>query len=151
LSPDARRRTAPNLVTQGITTVVGNPDGRGPTSIAEQKAKLAELGIGLNAVLMIGHNTVRQEVMGTANRPPTPDELQRMRDMVAQSMGQGAFGLSTGLRYIPGFYSNTDEVVRWHGTADSGGIYASHLCGSGRPVRGVAEALEIRRAHIRWC
>ena len=66
--------------------------------------------------------------MGTANRAPTPDELARMESMVAQSMRDGAFGMSTGLRYIPGFYSNTDEVVALSKVAaDSGGIYTSHL------------------------
>jgi dihydroorotase/N-acyl-D-amino-acid deacylase len=89
--------------------------------------------------------------MGTANRAPTPDELRRMQAMVARSMGEGAFGLSTGLRYIPGFYSNTDEVVALaQVAADSGGIYTSHLREEGLGLfEGVGEALEIgRRAHI---
>jgi dihydroorotase/N-acyl-D-amino-acid deacylase len=89
--------------------------------------------------------------MGTANRAPTPDELSRMESMVAQSMRDGAFGMSTGLRYIPGFYSNTDEVVALSKVAaDSGGIYTSHLREEGLGLfEGVAEALEIgRRAHI---
>src|SRR6476620_8020525 len=74
-----------------------------------------------------------------------------MKQMVAESMGQGAFGMSTGLRYIPGFYSNTDEVVALSKVAaDSGGIYTSHLREEGLGlIEGVAEALEIgRRAHI---
>lgn len=74
-----------------------------------------------------------------------------MRQMVAVSMGQGAFGLSTGLRYIPGFYSNTDEVVALaQVAADSGGIYTSHLREEAVGLLdGVAEALEIgRRARI---
>ena len=89
--------------------------------------------------------------MGTANRAPTADELSRMESMVAQSMREGAFGMSTGLRYIPGFYSNTDEVVALSKVAaDSGGIYTSHLREEGLGlIEGVAEALEIgRRAHI---
>jgi dihydroorotase/N-acyl-D-amino-acid deacylase len=89
--------------------------------------------------------------MGTANRAPTADELQRMRAMVAQSMGEGAFGMSTGLRYVPGFYSETDEVVALaQVAADSGGIYTSHLREEGLGLfEGVAEALEIgRRASI---
>ncbi len=111
-SPDARRRAAPNLVTQGITTVAGNPDGRGPTSIAQQKAELEELGIGLNAILMIGHNTVREMAMGKDyQRTATPAEVERMRAIVRQGMQEGAFGLSAGLEYVPGLWSDTDEVV----------------------------------------
>src|SRR6185503_9360996 len=90
-------------------------------------------------------------VMGTVNRAATSDELARMRRMVAESVGQGAFGLSTGLRYIPGFYSNTDEVVALSQVAaDSGGIYASHLREEALGLLdGVGEALEIgRRARI---
>src|SRR5439155_24458382 len=95
--------------------------------------------------------TIRENVMGTANRLPTPAELERMKRMVGESMAQGAFGLSTGLRYIPGFYSNTDEVVALSQVAaDSGGIYTSHLREEGVGlIDGVAEALEIgRRARI---
>jgi N-acyl-D-amino-acid deacylase len=94
---------------------------------------------------------VRHEVMGDANRDPTPDELARMRAMIAQGMGDGAFGISTGLRYIPGTYSRTDEVVALSQVAaDSGGIYTSHLREEGLGLlEGVGEAIEIgRRAHI---
>jgi dihydroorotase/N-acyl-D-amino-acid deacylase len=89
--------------------------------------------------------------MGDANRAPTPDELARMRAMIAQGMADGAFGISTGLRYVPGTYSNIDEVVALSQVAaDSGGIYTSHLREEGLGLlEGVAEAIEIgRRAHI---
>lgn len=105
----------------------------------------------MNVAFLTGHNTIRRAVMGTANRAPTEGELQRMTQMVAESMGQGAFGLSTGLRYIPGYYSTTDEVVALAQVAgDSGGIYTSHLREEGLGlIEGVAEALEIgRRARI---
>jgi dihydroorotase/N-acyl-D-amino-acid deacylase len=109
------------------------------------------LPLGINVAFLAGHNTIRRSVMGTANRAPTAAELSRMQSMVAQSMGEGAFGMSTGLRYIPGFYSNTDEVVALSKVAaDSGGIYTSHLREEGVGLfQGVGEALEIgRRAHI---
>jgi N-acyl-D-amino-acid deacylase len=89
--------------------------------------------------------------MGTADRAPTADELARMRSMIARGMHDGAFGMSTGLKYIPGTYSNVDEVVALaQVAADSGGIYTSHLREEGLGLfEGVAEALEIgRRAHI---
>jgi dihydroorotase/N-acyl-D-amino-acid deacylase len=105
----------------------------------------------MNVAYLTGHNTIRRRVMGTENRDPTAAELARMQQMVAEAMGQGAFGLSTGLRYIPGYYSRTDEVVALSKpAADSGGIYTSHLREEGLGLlEGVAEALEIgRRARI---
>src|SRR5678809_565834 len=85
-------------------------------------------GLGINVAYLTGHNTIRREVMGTVNRAPTPDELARMTTMVGQAMHEGAFGISTGLRYIPGFYAKTDEVIALSKVAaDSGGIYTSHL------------------------
>jgi len=58
----------------------------------------------MNVAFLAGHNSIRQAVMGTENRAPTPAELERMKQMVARSMGEGAFGMSTGLRYIPGYW-----------------------------------------------
>lgn len=90
--------------------------------------------------------------MGTQDRAPTDDELTLMRGMVAQAMGEGAWGLSTGLRYVPGTYSNVDEVVALAEVAsDSGGIYTSHLREEGLDLlAGVSELMEIsRRADIR--
>ena len=66
--------------------------------------------------------------MGMEDRAPTPAELERMKAMVARAMGEGAFGISTGLKYLPGAFSETDEVVALSKVAaDSGGIYTSHL------------------------
>jgi N-acyl-D-aspartate/D-glutamate deacylase len=151
LDPIFTMPDAESHVRQGVTLALGGPDGGGAAPMAPYLARVEQQKLGLNVAFLTGHNTIRRAVMGTANRPPTPDELQRMRDMVAQSMGQGAFGLSTGLRYIPGFYSNTDEVVALSQVAaDSGGIYTSHLREEAVGLLdGVAEALEIgRRAHI---
>jgi dihydroorotase/N-acyl-D-amino-acid deacylase len=89
--------------------------------------------------------------MGLEDRAPTGAELERMRAMVARAMGEGAFGLSTGLKYLPGAFSDVDEVVALAGAAaDSGGIYTSHLREEGLGLlEGVSEALEIgRRAGI---
>jgi N-acyl-D-amino-acid deacylase len=142
---------AESHVRQGVTLALGGPDGGGPAPMAPYLARVQQQKLGLNVAFLTGHNTIRQAVMGTANRPATPDELTRMKRMVAESMGQGAFGLSTGLRYIPGFYSNTDEVVALSQVAsDSGGIYTSHLREEALGLLdGVGEALEIgRRAKI---
>ena len=144
--PDAQSH-----VRQGVTLALGGPDGGGPWPFGAYLDSVATRRLGMNVAFLAGHNTIRRAVMGTANRAPTAVELERMTSMVARSMGEGAFGLSTGLRYIPGFYSKTDEVVALSKVAaDSGGIYTSHLREEGLGLlEGVGEALEIgRQAHI---
>lgn len=111
-SQDLRRRRAPNVVTQGVTTVVINPDGGGSLSIANQKATLERLGIGVNAILMVPHNTIRRAVLGEDHRrKATSAEIERMRSLVRRGMEEGAFGLTAGLEYTPGIWSDTDELV----------------------------------------
>lgn len=125
---DARRRAAPNLVMQGITTVVVNPDGRSPWPIGAQKTELEQLGFGPNAILLVGHGTVRGRVMGDDyRRPATPDEIGRIRALVRQAMHEGAWGLSAGLEYVPGRWSTTDEVVALvEEIVPFGGVYIAH-------------------------
>ncbi|HEX9562899.1 MAG TPA: D-aminoacylase [Gemmatimonadaceae bacterium] len=151
LEPILSMPDAESHVRQGVTLALGGPDGGGPAPIGPYLARVAAMPLGMNVAFLTGHNTIRRAVMGTANRAPTDAEMQRMRAMVAESMGQGAFGLSTGLRYVPGYYSRTEEVVALSQVAaDSGGIYTSHLREEGIGLLdGVAEALEIgRRAKI---
>ena len=151
LEPLPEMPGARSAVTQGVTTALGGPDGSAPWPLAAYMSARQSQGIGINVAYLVGHNTVRTEVMGTANRAPTADELARMRTMVSRGMGDGAFGISTGLRYVPGTYSTIDEVVTLsQAAADSGGIYTSHLREEGLGLLGgVGEAIEIgRRAHI---
>ncbi len=151
LEPILTMPDAESHVRQGVTLALGGPDGGGAAPMGPYLARVSQQKLGMNVAFLTGHNTIRRAVMGTANRAPTPDELASMRAMVAQSMGEGAFGLSTGLRYIPGFYSNIDEVVTLSQVAaDSGGIYTSHLREEALGLLdGVGEALEIgRRARI---
>jgi dihydroorotase/N-acyl-D-amino-acid deacylase len=151
LEPLPQLPGAKSAVTQGVTLALGGPDGSSPWPLASYMNAREEQGIGINVAYLVGHNTVRRAVMGTADRAPTADELARMRGMIARGMHDGAFGISTGLKYIPGTYSNVDEVVALaQVAADSGGIYTSHLREEGLGlIDGVAEALEIgRRAHI---
>ena len=138
---------AQSAVRQGVTTALGGPDGGGPWRIGAYLDSAARVGIGLNLAMLTGHNTIREAVMGRDDRAPTADELSRMQRMVAQAMGEGAFGLSTGLRYLPGTFAKTDEVVALaRSAADSGGIYTSHLREEGLGLlEGVAEAMEIGR------
>jgi N-acyl-D-amino-acid deacylase len=125
---DPQRRAAPNLVSQGITTVVVNQDGRSPWPLAEQRQLLEKHGIGPNAMLLVGHGTVRRRVMGDdVRRPAKPDEILAMRALVRQALQEGAVGLSAGLEYEPGRWSATEEVV---GLAQElpafNGVYISH-------------------------
>ncbi len=138
---------AESHVRQGVTTALGGPDGSSPWPIGPYLDSAQALGLGLNVGVLVGHNTIRSRVMRTAARAPTTDELQRMRAMVAQAMGEGAFGLSTGLAYVPGTYSRTDEVVALSRVAgDSGGIYTSHMRDEASGLlASVAETMEIGR------
>jgi N-acyl-D-amino-acid deacylase len=126
--PDPVRRSAPNLVSQGITTVVVNQDGRSPWPVAEQRALLEKTGIGPNAMLLVGHGTVRRSVMGEdVRRPARPDEIVRMRALVKQALQEGAAGMSAGLEYDPGRWSTTDEVVELARELPAfNGVYISH-------------------------
>ncbi|WP_375403602.1 amidohydrolase family protein [uncultured Sphingomonas sp.] len=104
--PDSYARPV-NLLTQGITTAITNPDGGGPLDIAKQLAR----PLGLNYGAYIGFNSVWTEVMGQENRRAGPAEVARMAALVTAGMRAGAFGLSAGLDYKPGFWATTDEVV----------------------------------------
>jgi N-acyl-D-amino-acid deacylase len=128
-----RRRAAPNLVSQGVTTVVINQDGRSAWPIAEQRATLERLRIGPNAALMVGHNSIRGIALGDDfRRPATAAEVDRMRAMVRQAMEEGAYGLSAGLEYVPGRWSTTEEVVALVREAGAGGgVYIVHERSSG--------------------
>lgn len=147
LDPLLRLPGAESHLRQGVTTALGGPDGSAPFPLRPYLDSAQALGMGMNVAFLAGHNTLRREVVGMADRPPTPEELARMRSMVAQAMGEGAWGLSTGLKYLPGAYSGTDEVVALsRAAADSGGIYTSHLREEGLGLlEGVAEAIEIGR------
>ena len=77
-----------------------------------QRAAYDKLGIGPNAVLMVGHGAVRRLVMKEDHkRPATADEIRRMRELVRQGMQEKAFGLSAGLEYVPGIWSTTEELI----------------------------------------
>ena len=127
-SDDKRRRAAPNLVSQGITTVCVNPDGSSPWPIAGQRAMYEKLGIGPNAILMVGHGTVRRLVMKDDHkRPATAEEIRKMRDLVRQGMQEKAFGLSAGLEYVPGIWSTTEELIELvREILPFGGVYSVH-------------------------
>jgi N-acyl-D-aspartate/D-glutamate deacylase len=127
LGTDALKHGQPVLA-QGITTVLVNPDGGGPTDLNEQRARYVKQGIGLNVGLMVPHGSIRREVMAMTDRDPNEAELAKMVAMVRDGMRAGAFGLSSGLYYAPGSYSKTAEVVAMaKAAAPFGGVYSSHI------------------------
>jgi N-acyl-D-amino-acid deacylase len=127
LATDALKHGQPVLA-QGITTVLVNPDGGGPTDLATQRARYQKQGIGLNVAQLVPHGSIRQAVMGMSDRDPDSEEVAKMVDMVRQGMRTGAVGLSSGLYYAPGSYSKTDEVVAMARMAGQfGGVYTSHI------------------------
>ena len=120
--------SADNYVRQGVTTLIEGPDGSSPVPIAPFFAKLDALPKSVNIGAFLGQGSVRAAVMGLANRKATPAEIDKMRGLVEQGMKDGAFGLSTGLFYVPGSYSSTDEVIELGKVAGRfGGIHISHM------------------------
>jgi N-acyl-D-amino-acid deacylase len=120
--------SADNYIHEGVTTVIEGPDGSSPLPISEFLSRLEALHKTINIGTMIGQGSVRAAVIGLADRKPTEDELNKMRSLVEQGMKDGAFGLSSGLFYVPGTFTPTDEVIelakvaaRFHG------IYISHM------------------------
>jgi N-acyl-D-amino-acid deacylase len=128
-----KRYFAPNFVSQGVTTLVSNQCGTSPLSIKIQKEVLSQKGIGPNALLLIGHNTVRRYVMkDDFRRPATEEEIQQMQALVHKAMEDGAAGLSTGLEYVPSIWSTVDEVIALvKEIVPYGGIYFVHERASG--------------------
>jgi N-acyl-D-amino-acid deacylase len=124
--------------------------GCSPT-LAAYRARLTASGISVNAAVLIPHGNVRCAVLGMAEGAPTETEIAGMREIVAQGMDDGAFGLSTGLVYPPGAYAQTDEIVRLaEVVAKKGGLYATHMRNEGpRLMESVAEAIDIgERARV---
>lgn len=113
---------------QGVTTVVNGNDGFGGPNVAEITADLVSRGIGTNTALFVGHGATRSQIMRNENREPTDKELEDMKSLVEQGMKAGALGLSTGLFYAPGSFSNTEEVIELSKIAAKyDGIYDSHI------------------------
>ncbi|MEI8090291.1 MAG: D-aminoacylase [Opitutaceae bacterium] len=121
--------TAENFLRMGVTTIVTGNCGGSKLEVGAFLAQIEQTGISLNVATLIGHNTVRFQVMGGSfMRPPTPAELEKMCALVEQAMRDGAVGLSTGLIYLPGSFAKTDEIVALAKVAAAhGGIYASHM------------------------
>ncbi|CAM5540019.1 N-acyl-D-amino-acid deacylase [Streptomyces avidinii] len=104
-------------------------------------------GAGVNACYLVPHGSVRMLAMGWDNRPPTPAELDRMRELLARGLREGAVGMSSGLTYTPGMYADTAELVALcRVVAEYGGYHAPHQRSYGAgALEGYAEMVEIAR------
>ena len=120
--------TADNYVRQGVTTIFEGPDGSSPLPLRAFLEKIAALGISPNWGMFVGQGSVREAVIGRADRKATPDEIVKMKELVRGGMRDGAFGLSTGLFYVPGIFTPTDEVIALAAVAgEMGGMHVSHM------------------------
>jgi N-acyl-D-aspartate/D-glutamate deacylase len=121
-------RDGRQLIAQGLTTVVVNPDGGGTTDLRTQRAGFEQRGVGVNVGLYVPHGSIRREVLGMADRAPDAAELQRMVTLARNGMEAGGIGLSSGLYYAPGSYAATEEVIALARVVGAmGGVYESHI------------------------
>jgi len=162
----------PSTIRQGVTTVVVGNCGASPwpTSSFADSVLLAygdpdavprpewrTYGDYLDAIdvarpaaniaTLAGHGSIRLDVIGRERRDPSREELDRMRELTTSAIEDGAFGLSSGLVYVPGMFARTEELVELaHAAGRAGGVYASHIRGEGEHLfRAVDEAIEIGR------
>jgi N-acyl-D-amino-acid deacylase len=144
---DVRVPTSPNFIMDGVTTVVTGNCGGSNVDMAAYFRSIDSVKNSVNIASLIGHNSVRNRVMGDAQRDPTPEEQKKMEELVEQAMRDGAVGLSTGLIYVPGTYSKTEEVVGLaRASSRYGGVYASHIRDEGdRVTEAIEEAINIGR------
>lgn len=163
---------AESAVRQGVTTLVSGQCGGSPFPVPEAEfeqmradltkeygleldwrdirgflGRLEKAGTALNYSTFVGHGTVRAAAMGYNDRPPTAEELERMKAYVAEAMAGGALGLSSGLEYTPGSFATTEELIALAKVAaGTGGLYATHMRDEEAAVlEAVAEALRIAR------
>lgn len=163
---------AESHVRQGITTVVSGNCGSSPFPMAdsiyeEMKeelkeafqidltwrdisgffSRLEERGTALNYATLVGHGAVRGAAMGLNDRPPTPEEIEKMKIFISESINDGAIGISSGLEYSPGSYAQAEELVELCKTAvEWGGLYATHMRNEGdRLIESIEETLDVAR------
>lgn len=120
--------TAQNYIRQGVTTILEGNDGSSPLPLAPFFEKLSATPLAVNFGSFVGQGSIRQQVTGLENRKATPDEIVKMKELARQAMREGAFGLSSGLFYVPGNFTPTEEVIEIAKVVGGmGGMYISHM------------------------
>ena len=119
---------AESALLQGVTTLTEGNDGSSPFPIDEHFQDIVDQKISPNWGVFVGQGTIRSAVIGLEERDPTAEEMAQMKNMVRQAMEQGALGISTGLFYVPGSFTSTEEVIELSKVAaEYNGIYISHM------------------------
>jgi len=122
------RPTADNYIYDGVTTVITGNCGGSADDLKNFFRRIDSMKTSINIASLVGHNTVRRLIMGLNDRLASQEEQQKMEALVEQGMKDGAVGISTGLIYLPGMYSNTKEVIGLAKAAGKhNGVYASHI------------------------
>lgn len=136
---------AQNYIRQGVTTLIEGNDGSSPVPLAPFFLKLSNTPISVNFGSFVGQGSIRQEVTGLENRKATPEEIGRMKDLARQAMLDGALGLSTGLFYVPGNFTPTEEVIEIAKVVGAmGGMHISHMRDEAADIeKSVAETIRI--------
>jgi len=144
---EKRNPLATNFIYDGVTTVITGNCGGSADYLNSYFNNIDSIGTSINVASLIGHNNIRKQVMGTANRNATEEELKKMEIIAQNAMNDGAVGMSTGLIYIPGAYAPTEEIVRLAKVvAQNGGVYSSHIrYEEDKVVDAVNEAIQIGR------
>ena len=144
---EKKTRAVVNYLTQGCTTIVTGNCGSGPVNTGDYYERIDQLGVGVNVAHLLPQGSLRREVMGSEQRKATADELARMKQLAARAMQDGAWGMSTGLIYVPSSYADTAELVELAKVIGRhGGIYASHIRNENvELLSAIEEALEIGR------
>ncbi|MCS7017582.1 MAG: D-aminoacylase [Cytophagales bacterium] len=138
---------AENFIYDGVTTLITGNCGSSFTDLKKFFRELDSIGISPNVGTLAGHNAIRRAVMRLARRDPTPEEQAKMEAIMERMMLEGALGLSSGLIYIPGAYSKTQEIAGLAKVAARyGGVYATHMRNEADSVMAaIGETLEIGR------
>lgn len=143
---------AENFLRMGVTTIITGNCGGSKLDVGAFFREIEKTKVAINVATLIGQGSVRFQVMGGSfARPPTADERAKMRDLVDRAMRDGAVGMSTGLIYLPGTFTKTDEIVDLAKVVSAhGGIYTSHMRHEDARIRDALEEVVTvaREAHI---
>ena len=136
---------AESQIRQGVTTIIEGPDGSSPLPVGKFLEKVAAAKSTVNFGMLVGHGSIRSQIIGMKDRKATAGELEKMKALARQAMLDGAFGISTGLFYLPGNFAPTEEVIALAEVVGAmGGLHTSHMRNeAGGSLASVAETIRI--------